>query len=369
MLRFFSLLLALSTALAGCTRGAAPEREPPVVIDPVATGPSRSTYAAKGEMRPGQIVQLPAEAGGPGRLSERIYVNGWRQSIALDKTRIAGDWNDLSIDVEVEAPGPRAGNIPMGKPTKEGVRHEILARFPKTPMRIVSRPKSNAFGPFGLAIGVGPDGVRCAFAWQWVEDLRAAVRGSNAFFAARAVPASLRLRLCRPGATADQLAEWFTHLQISDAVAIDTIVDAVQHNAANIAAMSKDEIIGPSSLESMLVEASPSKPRSKIALSATRRRQAQHPTTHRWEAPGPLTRMSAAVSSGAGQPQYLAPVTGVSAPASSSQSVRTAGFGAAPFDPGLPVQAYRGPITATASDVFPKASDGQRPHYLGESVK
>ncbi len=68
------------------------------------------------------------------------------------------------------------------------------------------------------AIGAGPGGLRCAFAWQWVDDLRAATAragGGRSFFGSE-LPASVRLRLCRRGVTADQLAAWFEQLDIDD---------------------------------------------------------------------------------------------------------------------------------------------------------
>ena len=161
------------------------------------------------------ILSLPDEGPAPGKLTERQYANGWRQSVSLGSAKTEGDWNDLSIDIQTEPPETgRGAQIPMGKPSQEGIRHEIIARFPHTAMRIVTRPMRNALGPFGLAIGADAGDMRCAFAWQWVDDIHSAAKGGGSSLGGGA-PASIRMRICRTGVTADQLANQFERLEIT----------------------------------------------------------------------------------------------------------------------------------------------------------
>jgi len=283
------------------------------------------------------ILALPAEAGRGGRLDERQYANGWRQSQSLDGRKFGGDWNDLAIDLRMK-PGSGAGkaDIPMGKPTQEGVRKEILARFPGVPMRVVGRPMSNALGPFGLAVGAAGT-VRCAFAWQWVDDMRHPA-GAKSFFAASGPAASIRMRLCRENVTADQLAALFERLEVGNADRIDRVAQLVAKGDGTIVdhgappgAVAIADTAGPVvSLESTLVGARPiaTQPAETKVAAAHRHRRA-HFT--RRAAPAP---QEAAPTNGA--PQYLAPV-------GAATGLRGAAYAAGSVDPNLPAQAYQGP--------------------------
>jgi hypothetical protein len=171
-------------------------------------------------------LALPAEARVRGRLDERRYANGWRQSVALDRAVMGGGWNELTIDIRTAAAEDREGEIPMGKPTEDGLRRELSDRFPATEMRVVAEPMRNALGPFGLATGAGPAGTRCAFAWQWVDDLRAVV-GAKAGRSDE-IPASIRLRVCREGLTPTQVADWYSRLRTGEAIDVERVVEAAR---------------------------------------------------------------------------------------------------------------------------------------------
>jgi hypothetical protein len=300
------------------------------------------------------ILALPDDAPESGKLTERQYANGWRQSISLGSAKVADDWNDLSIEIQTEAPlAGRGAQIPMGKPTQDGIRHEIIARFPRTPMRIVTRPMRNALGSFGLAIGAGAGDMRCAFAWQWVDDLRSAARGSGASaLGGSGAPASIRMRWCRSGVTADQLASWFERLTIVRAANVDRVVEATKLSADAgrdlIVPQSRGDLAeAPVSLESSIVAARGSSvkatPLNAPPQKAARRRapRAVEPQPE-FEAPAPAASLDGR--------QYLAPVA--EAPrlgAPRTPGSHGAGFGPARVGAGLPPQAYRGPSMAQAA--------------------
>ena len=240
------------------------------------------------------MLVLPAGAGPLNSLTEKPYANGWRQSMSLDFKKVAGDWNDLAIDIRFEEGGRAGAKIPMGPPSQDGVKREILARFSGTPMHIVGRPMSNALGPFGLAVGAAGN-IRCAFAWQWVEDLRGSRSGEiGGLLLSKATPASIRMRLCRAGVTADQLASWFEQLTLADLSVLDRITaewkqgsavaDASSPAVASPAAASPSatvattsaavagaEVVGGNTLETSLVgqRAAP----TKVASAAPQRRR------------------------------------------------------------------------------------------------
>ncbi|PPD43940.1 MAG: hypothetical protein CTY15_08885, partial [Methylocystis sp.] len=179
------------------------------------------------------ILTLPPEAVRNGRVTEKQFLNGWRQSMSLDKAKEAGDWNDLSLEIQSAPGNPGRGDLQVPKPSQEGIRREILTRFPGTAMRIVNRPMANALGPFGLAIGAGAGGMRCAYAWQWVDNLPSATRGEKGvpFFNSGEIAGSIRMRLCRKGVTADEIATWYEQLGVSQQN-LARVADAMRRNMA-----------------------------------------------------------------------------------------------------------------------------------------
>lgn len=371
-------------ALSACS-SSQPDRGPLARVDPVTTGQivsSRETLSAAvtvaDETSANAILTLPPDAGAPLRMSERQYANGWRQSVSLDAQKVAGDWNDMSIDIMTDEPGEaKRANIPMGKPTQDAVRREILARFPGTPMRIVGRPMQNGLGSFGLAIGAGTGGLRCAFAWQWVDDLRN-VKGSKSFFN-KGMAASIRMRLCRAGVTADQLASWFEQLDISNAANVDRVAEAaakgtngqvIDHTAepSSGAAVAGGEVVDPSSsLESALGGGGGAKTVTVGRRAAPRHvaKRQRAPSAEPREEPEQEAPVAAAPApQTSGGRQYLGPVTADSAPAYAQPAPvsRGAGFGQTRLNPGLPAQAFQGPAARGGATAV---GYGGQPQYLG----
>ena len=203
MTRGPSLLLFFLLPLAACSRNEGDRGY-------VATAAALSEPSADSARRSADpviktVLATPPSVGPLGPVSEKIYADGWRQSQSLDRRKYADGWNDLAIDIRFEGATRRGAKIPMGPPTKDGINQEMAARFQGVAMQIVRRPFSNALGPYGLAVGASGD-LRCVFAWQWLDDLPGGDwRGKKS--------ASIRMRLCRPKVTADELAAVFDGLK------------------------------------------------------------------------------------------------------------------------------------------------------------
>lgn len=209
------VMSGLGLALAGCN---APARDAAFVARADSVVPVQ-TFALGQPDAPvpsEAMLLLPPEAGGVLRVRERHFRNGTRQEIIL----AGGTSGENVLDVSLRTSGgdnaPR-GDLQIGKPSQRGVAAEAQARFPGVKMHAVTRPMSNAFGPFGLAIGRRANGERCVFAWQWIDDLRSSANGSRSPLASMlsggAAPASVRVRMCRTNMTLDEMASFMEELR------------------------------------------------------------------------------------------------------------------------------------------------------------
>ena len=198
-------------ALAGCSADGRP--------GPVASVPTMTDDLPIGtigrerrdDILPAQAALLTLPGFQAARVGERAYGDGVVQQIEIAGPAPHGI-NLLEVAVRSTPVATAGAQIPLAKPTEAGIRSEILSRFPDTSMQIVPKPLANRFGPFGLAIGRNADATRCLFAWQWIDGL-----GEDA------MPASVRLRLCRQGMTVDDLARAMQGLAIGDRQAFDRL--------------------------------------------------------------------------------------------------------------------------------------------------
>ncbi|KMO27737.1 hypothetical protein VQ03_30310, partial [Methylobacterium tarhaniae] len=106
----------------------------------------------------------------------------------------------------------------LAKPSEFGIAGEIAVRFPGEPMRVLAVPRSNAYGPVGMALGAD-----CLYAWQWFERPRRGGQGAprDGVFgvsdpAAPRRALSVRIRLCRTAqASLDDLVAAVQHMTIA----------------------------------------------------------------------------------------------------------------------------------------------------------
>ncbi len=177
------------------------------------------------------LVQMPAPGGLVTKVRETTYPNGVSQQAILEGGGGVFGENHLEISVLTGQAGG-AGMLSMGPPSQDSIRREIVARYPKFEMRIVTQPRQNALGVFGLAIGRAAGGGRCIFAWQWVDDIRNPGRkSSGSFFSSKftgeagATPASIRIHLCRKDATVDDLAATVEGLTLASPSVVERALD------------------------------------------------------------------------------------------------------------------------------------------------
>ena len=143
-----------------------------------------------------------------GTTTERRFGDGFTQDIRLpeyDTQNFVQLWV-RKASTTLDEP------IALEKPSEQSIRNELSARFPNIAMKVVETSRSNAYGPYGLAVGSMPDGMRCVYLWQWIVDPVQLQPIPNA------LQASVRVRICRPAITLDDLATQVSGVRLGAAV-------------------------------------------------------------------------------------------------------------------------------------------------------
>lgn len=237
------------------------------------------------------LLRLPPGAEAAVSVGERREGGRRIQEIALAR-REGGDRNRLLLSLH-------GGKAPASEqPSEAGIRAELAEAFPGERPRVLTQPRHNAFGPYGLALIAGPGPRRCVYAWQWLEGADARIRSRLGG------DASWRGLICRDDATLDQIAGGFDRLDIGSAGRGETMAAPVRRPAT-----------------------------AHVAMRPTAQAPALAPERHQ---PAPQ------VAYGGGR--YLAPVTAL--PPGVAQA---AGQAAPGLDASLPAEAYRGPTTRSAA--------------------
>ena len=162
-----------AVALVGCT--ILPETTGGIIV------PSR---------RPAPWAALPAEAGEVLSVVERDDPDIRTQRIVLAGLSSQAGENIIQIS----RPGldtPRAALF--APPTQAAIEDELADAFPAMTMTIDGALRTNAYGPYGLAMG-RRNGESCIYTWQWLD--RFATSESRLSGLLKSDPASIRVRLC-----------------------------------------------------------------------------------------------------------------------------------------------------------------------------
>ncbi len=371
------IFLPLAAIMGGCTFGlpglsqrdyvsrseTIPVTAAPASIGSIPVSKVSKEDAAADEARRVAALLLPEMAGRIVKIREKNFSNGTRQEIIIATDK--GTYGENVIDVSIRTAEPNARSfspLTIGPPSENGIRNEILSRFPDVQMNIVTRPMRNALGPFGLAIGRHSGGARCVFTWQWIEDLREAAPGIsnvtklNALMANKGMATSVRIRLCRSDSTVDQLAAHIESLRVGTPAAIERIsrMDRrdIESGTTSVSATGATPLLKPvgGSLEAAIAKpvkkevarAKPAPPPKRVKQAV--RREAPPPRERERPPPAPVYAPPPAA---APMPQpygqrYLAPVAG-GAPAPSYGAAAGGAPVNRPGSAGLPPQAYRGP--------------------------
>ncbi len=181
---------------------------------------------ARGSLRMPAMVALPPEAGAVAKVRTRVYANGLRQDIILKAASSGRYENALVVMARTDRRQTLDEQVPLYKPTEAGIRSEIGAHYPGVSMRVADRESSNAYGPYGLALGRTGADLRCVYMWQWIDANRLP---PDAGFAG---PATVRVRLCQAGASFDAMAALLDHLTIgADGTRFDTAMNLAPADA------------------------------------------------------------------------------------------------------------------------------------------
>lgn len=173
------------------------------------------------------LVRLPPIAGPIISTRGDRFANGFHQIITFGDTVPGQKQNTIDLRLRLRANGSPLETLAVEQPTQAMIRDELALQFPKMEMRIVDKPRRNAAGIYGLAVGRWDNGTRCIYAWQWI-DVPASIEASSSYDAA-----SLRIRICGINVTLDSLAELVDDLQLSPA-SIETAPSAAVATRATI---------------------------------------------------------------------------------------------------------------------------------------
>ena len=330
MVRRF-LLMPFVAALGACVRFGGGETTSAIPVQPAQQAAVTAIGAASG---PAPIVILPEGAGVVSNVREQAYSNGAAQQISFAAEGRSYGENRVDISVlTAGSPDQKVINgVPIWKPSESGVKSEIISRMPGVAMSIVNREFQNGYGPFGLAIGRFADGARCIFAWQYIPDLRVkSARSSTS-------PALVRVRMCRPNTTVDELASYVQNMRIvapdsfGALSAASPMLSDVRGGATTVASGGELDALVP------VRRAAPA-PRQAASsaqrVARPRARRAPEPTQ---ETVAPVAPPQVIYGGAPYGQRYLAPVGGAAA-----MPVNMPAQTSAPLSGDLPAQAYRGP--------------------------
>ena len=199
-------------ALGGCSGSFEPRAAAPVALYADRSVTAAAMPAASA------AATLPYAAGRIVQVSERRYKDGVAQEIVLEGERSQRGENriDISFQLQPESEQLRDNTIKLHRPDEIRIARELEERFPDVAMTTVPVLLQNSYGPYGLAAGLR-GAERCIYAWQWIDDAGDVTgRPGNAVSAifTGPTPVSVRIRLCRSGVSADQLAGLVNELVI-----------------------------------------------------------------------------------------------------------------------------------------------------------
>jgi hypothetical protein len=349
-----AMALSVVAALAGCSSAPSYIAQADITQS---IGPTSQVQPARGADFSLALAQMPEPGGTVTDIREQFYSNGVRQEISLGGSVASFGQNKLTVAVQTASSTTGAKNLQIWRPAEAGIKQEILARYPQLDMQILTQPRHNALGTFGLAIGRNANGVRCIFAWQWIDDINNPGASSTlsqlGSLGSSAQPVSLRINLCRKDATVDDLAMAAEGLALAPRAIVDRILDPGRRSyaagptipaASGIDAGAMAANIGDGTLEGAL--SAPVRPRAEVAAAPHRAKVARRARSRRAPDDG-MAVQQAAVPLYQSGPRYMAPVAGVAQIAASPYATSPYGATSRPqtrgLDPSLPAAAYRGP--------------------------
>ncbi|MBV1705913.1 MAG: cellulose biosynthesis protein BcsN [Hyphomicrobiales bacterium] len=167
------------------------------------------------------LAALPATAGRVLTVDETRYSNGISQKIILAGGLHGYGSNEIDIRVRLSADPTGTAPDPITLPAGDDVSiaSELADMFPHIAMHDVPVLLQNRYGPYGLAAGKSTHGETCIYAWQSYDNFghrnHAAPASLVSGFVAPLEPATIRVRLCQNGVSADALGGLMNELYLS----------------------------------------------------------------------------------------------------------------------------------------------------------
>jgi len=152
------------------------------------------------------MAALPDRAGRVINVAERRYSNGIVQEITLEGDATTQGENGLTIAMRGGNAIAGAGTNPLKieRPSERAIQAELYEKFPRNRMTIAATSERNGYGPFGYATGRGPDGGRCLYGWQMLDNAPDPTGRATTFLSPNK-PMSIRARICRDGVSDEEL--------------------------------------------------------------------------------------------------------------------------------------------------------------------
>lgn len=155
---------------------------------------ARSAGAAPATSGRAALASLPVEAGEVISVSENETEKGFVQTVTLATDGAVTGANTIRIE------GVPRGAAVTKRLAVETIEAELAEVLADADMRVLPQPVESLDGPIGVALGTTPGGVRCAYAWR-VSNTGENEIGFSRLLTLREKALSVRVRLCRPGAT------------------------------------------------------------------------------------------------------------------------------------------------------------------------
>lgn len=214
--KYSTVTIAL-LALAGCNQAALPDLTTTGSV--FASTKSAAYNHTIAEKRPVQeaFVKLPENAGNIVDVVQRRHANGVQQTVTY-----AGDFetrgeNAVRVRLVVKSGWSKrdGGKLRIIQPTLGAVAREMRKSLPGVSMRVSNELHKNAYGPFGYALGRASGNVACIYGWQHLKGNRNKFSEIPFINATVKKPElSMRMRVCKHGATARQLVDLMRYLRI-----------------------------------------------------------------------------------------------------------------------------------------------------------
>lgn len=210
------LLGASAVALAGCN--------PTIMFDTISTGsifaaPKQAAFQhTLSEQRPVQeaMAELPFEAGKLVEVVQSRYANGLEQTLVFQGDLATRGTNSVTIAMQVPQGSDRkdASKIKFAKPSRSVIAAEMRNALPGLAMRWSNTLHSNAYGPYGYALGRASGNVRCIYGWQHLEGNK---QDKFVFWRRESgkPQLSVRLRICRANVSSERLVDLMQNLRIN----------------------------------------------------------------------------------------------------------------------------------------------------------